>query len=173
MEKPLLVVDGYNIIGAWPELQRLGKQHGLAAARQQLLETLSNYQKYSEKEIVVVFDAMDAAGPVQKQQERNLMVVFSAENQTADSYIEALIAKIKNQGRQVEVATSDHAEQWTIFSNGALRISARELATAIRMEQSDIRQTAREKHRFLSGNRLQFTSKQLEQLQASFREDDN
>lgn len=57
-------------------MQRLGKQHGLAAARQQLLETLSNYQKYSEKEIVVVFDAMDAAGPVQKQQERNLMVVF-------------------------------------------------------------------------------------------------
>lgn len=42
------------------------------------------------------------------------------------------------------VATSDQAEQWTIFSEGALRIPAGELLRDIERAQNEVKQTARE-----------------------------
>ena len=56
-EKQLLIVDGYNMIGAWPELVQLKKQERLEDARELLLSRLSNYAKYEGLEIIVVFDA--------------------------------------------------------------------------------------------------------------------
>jgi len=41
---------------------------------------------------------------------------------------------------QVTVATSDLAEQWVIFSQGALRTSARELYKSIEKTEKDIHQ---------------------------------
>lgn len=57
----------------------------------------------------------------------SLDVVWTDEGQTADSYIEALAGKLQSRLTQVTVATSDQAEQWTIFSQGALRKPAWEL----------------------------------------------
>ena len=41
----ILIVDGYNMIGAWPELQAL-KDEDLAAARDLLIEKLAEYKGY-------------------------------------------------------------------------------------------------------------------------------
>ena len=46
MKKQLLIVDGYNMIGSWPELVQLKKQDKMADAREALLHRLSNYAKY-------------------------------------------------------------------------------------------------------------------------------
>lgn len=46
MKTPLLIVDGYNMIGAWPELVLLKNQDRLEDAREALLNRLSNYAKY-------------------------------------------------------------------------------------------------------------------------------
>lgn len=61
-EKQLLIVDGYNMIGAWPELVQLKKQERLEDARELLLSRLSNYAKYEGLEIIVVFDAQLVPG---------------------------------------------------------------------------------------------------------------
>ena len=42
----ILIVDGYNIIGAWPELVGL-KKVSLANARDRLIEILADFQGYT------------------------------------------------------------------------------------------------------------------------------
>ncbi|MDF2815945.1 MAG: putative Yacp protein, partial [Paenibacillus sp.] len=51
--KQILIVDGYNIIGAWPELSKL-KDISLEEARDKLIDLLANYQSYSGKRVIVV-----------------------------------------------------------------------------------------------------------------------
>ncbi len=127
MKKQLLLVDGYNMIGAWPELSLLKKQDHLEEAREVLLNRLSNYAKYQGLEIIVVFDAQLVPGIQKSYQKYQLTVVFTKEDETADSYIERTAGELNDRLTQVTVATSDLAEQWTVFSQGALRTSAREL----------------------------------------------
>ena len=56
MREELLIVDGYNMIGAWPELIAL-KQVQLEQARDRLLQLLAIHQETQGLPIVVVFDA--------------------------------------------------------------------------------------------------------------------
>lgn len=51
-----LLVDGYNVIHAWPELQELA-QENMDLARIRLLDALSSYQALKKNRIIVVFDA--------------------------------------------------------------------------------------------------------------------
>lgn len=131
MKRQLLLVDGYNMIGAWPELVLLKKQERLEDARDALLNRLSNYAKFEGLEIIVVFDAQLVPGVTQSYQKYQLIVIFTKEDETADSYIERTAGKLNDRLTQVTVATSDLAEQWVIFSQGALRTSARELYKTI------------------------------------------
>ncbi len=66
-------------------------------------------------------------GVRQTYEEFKVQVVFTAEDETADDYIERLAAELNTPLHQVSVATSDLNEQWTVFAQGALRVSAREL----------------------------------------------
>ena len=116
MKKQLLIVDGYNMIGAWPELAVLKKQDRLEEAREDLLNRLSNYAKYEGIQIMVVFDAQLVPGITQSYEKYQLEVIFTQEGETADSYIERTAGQLNNLLTQVTVATSDLAEQWVIFS---------------------------------------------------------
>lgn len=146
MKKQLLIVDGYNMIGAWPELVKLKKQDHLEEAREQLLHRLSNYAKFEAIEIIVVFDAQLVPGVKQSYQKYQLEVVFTKENETADSYIEGIAGKLNTRLTQVTVATSDLAEQWVVFSQGALRKSANELYKDIQATEKMIHQETRDIH---------------------------
>lgn len=127
MKKDLLFVDGYNMIGGWPHLARLHRNDQLAIARDELLHELSEFAKYEDIEIRVVFDAQFVPG-IQKQYTRyNLTVIFTKEDETADSYIEKAVGEENKFITNVMVATSDLAEQWLVFQRGASRKSARDL----------------------------------------------
>lgn len=139
MKKPLLIVDGYNMIGSWPELVQLKNKDLMEDAREQLLQTLSSYAKYENVPIIVVFDAQFVPGITQNYAKYQLEVVFTEEGETADSYIERVAGKLNDIMTQVSVATSDLAEQWLIFSQGALRISARELYKTVKKTQETIK----------------------------------
>ena len=52
-----LLVDGYNVIGAWSELKQARDCEGLETARWQLVETLTNYSAFQGYATEVVFDA--------------------------------------------------------------------------------------------------------------------
>lgn len=140
MKSQLLIVDGYNMIGAWPELVTLKNQDRLEDARENLLQRLSNYAKYEGLRIIVVFDAQLVPGITQNYKKYQLEVVFTEEGETADSYIERIAGELNDLLTQVTVATSDLAEQWVVFSQGALRTSARELYKAVQKTEKTINQ---------------------------------
>ncbi|TFB14746.1 NYN domain-containing protein [Filobacillus milosensis] len=139
----VLVVDGYNMIGDWPELREL-KDYKLEEARAKLVEMLAEYQAYTGYRVIVVFDAYGVKGTEKKQKEHRLDVIFTKENETADERIEKLVNEVMNVRTKVYVATSDYTEQWTIFSKGALRKSARELLIDVREIQSEIKNDVKE-----------------------------
>lgn len=122
----ILLVDGYNIIGAWPELQKL-KNNDLSEARDLLIEKMAEYQAYTGYRVIIVFDAHMVKGIEKKQKNYRVEVIFTRENETADERIEKLAISLSNIKTQIHVATSDFTEQWAIFGQGALRKSAREL----------------------------------------------
>lgn len=132
MRKELLIVDGYNIIGAWPHLVKLKNQDKMEDARDSLLHELSNYQKYTGIKIRVVFDAQFVPGLQQSYQKYQVSVIFTKEGETADSYIERIVGIESTIVTQVTVATSDLAEQWIVFQKGALRKSANELFSDVK-----------------------------------------
>ncbi|MDQ1143295.1 putative RNA-binding protein with PIN domain [Bacillus sp. SORGH_AS 510] len=122
----ILLVDGYNIIGAWPELRVL-KERDLPAARDRLIERMAEYQAFSGFRVIVVFDAHFVQGTEKKYKNHQVEVIFTKENETADERIEKMAISLSNRKTQIHVATSDFTEQWAIFGQGALRKSAREL----------------------------------------------
>jgi uncharacterized protein len=122
----ILIVDGYNIIGAWPELRKL-KEHDLASARDLLIAKMAEYQAFTGYKVIIVFDAHLVQGIEKKYKDHQVEVIFTRENETADERIEKLAKSLNNIRTQIYVATSDYTEQWAIFGQGALRKSAREL----------------------------------------------
>ncbi|MET3559033.1 putative RNA-binding protein with PIN domain [Streptococcus rupicaprae] len=127
MKEKILIVDGYNMIAFWQSTKQAFKKGDLDEARHLLLNHLSNYAAFEHIEIICVFDAHHVPGLRQRYDEFQVTVIFTEEDETADSYIERLSAELKDSGKLVSVATSDLNEQWVIFSQGALRVSAREL----------------------------------------------
>lgn len=140
-----LVVDGYNIIGAWPELRRL-KAFNLAAARDRLIEILSEYAVYADQRVVLVFDAHQVPGKGERDVSKHCSVIFTDAEETADECIERLVGKLRNPyRRRLFVATSDYTEQRITFGRGALRISARELMRFVEDSQKAVSKQVKER----------------------------
>lgn len=135
MKKELLIVDAYNLIGSWPDLKQLKLQNRLEDARDKLIQMMVEYRKYRDIDIILVFDAMYVPGTTQAKHYRGLQIVWTAKNETADSYIEALARRKQSPLLQVMVATDDQAEQWMIFSQGALRIPTNELLSDMHLSK--------------------------------------
>ena len=118
-----LLVDGYNIIFAWEDLNALS-QVNVEGARNKLLDTMCNYQGYTGATVIVVFDAYKVKGnPGSVMKYHNIHVVYTKEAETADQYIEKTVHKIAKKN-EVTVATSDALEQMIIWGSGASRMSA-------------------------------------------------
>lgn len=136
----VLLVDGYNMIGAWPELERL-KESGLEDARDRLLDMLAEYQGYSGTKVYVIFDAHRVPGLGKTYNQHKLTVIYTKEKETADECIERLVGELSGYGRHIYVATSDLVEQHVTFGKGALRISARELLIEVEQNRRRIGET--------------------------------
>ena len=138
-QEEYLLVDGYNIIFSWEELNELAKEN-IHAARDKLMDILSNYQGYRKCTLILVFDAYKVEGHVEEIiTYHNIYVVYTKEAETADQYIEKTVHRIGRQ-YQVTVATSDGLEQVIIMGQGAHRISAQ----GLKKEIEDTEKTARE-----------------------------
>ncbi|GBF77015.1 hypothetical protein PA598K_05539 [Paenibacillus sp. 598K] len=135
----VLLVDGYNMIGAWPELERL-KELGLEEARDRLLELLADYQGFTGMQVIVIFDAHRVPGHGATYKQFNLTVIYTREKETADEVVERLVGELKQRGRNIYVATSDMAEQHIAFGKGALRLSARELLIELGQNRKELEQ---------------------------------
>lgn len=141
-EDEYLLVDGYNIIFAWPDLKELS-QLSLEDARKSLQDILSNYRGFKPCQLILVFDAYKVAGnPGSSEDYHGIHIVYTKEAQTADNYIEYTIRRLPK-GRRVRVATSDALEQVIILGGGALRVSAKEFRAEVEAARIEIAEILR------------------------------
>ena len=140
----VLIVDGYNVIGAWPHLRDL-RDRNLDEARDGLIEAIADYQGFSGMKCIVVFDAYNVPGLGRQYNLRKVEVYYTKEKETADECIERLVKQLTRRRRQIYVATSDFTEQNVAFGSGALRMSARELLVKVRQSEREVAERVREK----------------------------
>ena len=120
-----LLVDGYNIIFAWEDLAELANEN-IDAARDALIEVLNKYASMVESETIVVFDAYRVEGHANEQMSfGKVKVIFTAENEIADQFIERYTALSAGKKR-IAVVTSDRVEQVITLGQGCRVVSSRE-----------------------------------------------
>jgi len=133
VKERVLLVDGYNIIGAWPEIT-----HGrtLEESREALISRLHDYAGYTGQTVIAVFDAWQSGRRGRSDEEfGRFRVVFTKKGETADHYIERYCSErsraVSLDRVELRVATSDGVEQVVTLGRGATRLSARELIEEI------------------------------------------
>ena len=139
----ILLVDGYNMIGAWKELCLL-RDENFEDARDRLVELMAEYKAVKGWRVIIVFDAHLVPGNEQLYIQHDVEVIFTRKNETADERIEKLSTDLKGRKIQIHVATSDMTEQNVVFGHGALRKSARELEIEMEIIQSNISRKVKE-----------------------------
>jgi len=136
---PVLLIDGYNILGVWsqhqpgnPPASIFEDRQTLEIAKHQLVDSLANYSAFQGYQARIVFDAQNrkekgACEPYTQ----SLDIYYTDYNQTADSYIELYCAKARARSNRIIVATSDRAQQLTVLGYGAEWLSALQLVKEI------------------------------------------
>jgi uncharacterized protein len=144
-KQAVLLVDGYNVVGAWTDLHersnqlnplQSGSSQELEAARAKLVEALINYSAFEDYETKVVFDAYSRDVPAYCEiVTPNLSIHYTDFLETADTYIEKFCAAFRHDlqysASRLIVATSDRAQQLTVIGFGAEWISALQLISDV------------------------------------------
>ena len=126
IRRNITIIDGYNVINAWPKLSDISKT-SLETARENLIDELAEYKSLSGEEIIIVFDAYNLDRPKETITEKyGMKIVYTKRYQTADTYIEKQILKI---GRKhtLKVVTDDGQIQVLASNKGATRMTSTEL----------------------------------------------
>lgn len=159
-QKEYMLIDGYNVIFSWEDLASLAKV-SIDAARNELIERMSNYQAFVDTTVIVVFDAYKVEGHKEEiVKHHNIYVVYTKEAETADHYIEKTVHEI---GRkyQVTVVTSDFIEQIIIRSQGCLLLSSKEFQKEVANIQEQIMEMANQNTYLTEGSRKNFVFEEL------------
>lgn len=134
MPDSFLIVDGHSIIFAWPALLALQRRSG-AAAREDLIKTLTEYQDLSGVNVVVVFDGKgERINEVTEP--GGIQIFYSNAGRTADEIVERLVAKYGHK-HAITVATADLLEQQTVISFGAQCVGSEGLRRRIEDTRAD------------------------------------
>ena len=117
------LVDGYNLIHVWKELNT----EDFAAARDQLTNILIEYGAYEKFDITLVFDA----GSTEEEEHvetygDHFKVIYSGLGETADNVIERLVYELVKQRKEIHVVSSDAVIESVILGAGAYRHPSRE-----------------------------------------------
>ena len=137
-----LIVDGFNVIFAWPELAAIAETD-LEQAREPLMEILANYAAFTQTETILVFDAYKVKGGKGERFDwHGVRVVYTKENETGDGWIERFCHDV-GKNEQVRVVSSDNLIQVSALRSGVLRQSAREFGEEIDRIYGDIEQFLR------------------------------
>jgi predicted RNA-binding protein with PIN domain len=122
-----LVVDGYNVIHAWPSLKRL-LGVSLEDARDKLVERLSVFGLVTGADVTVVFDAHHSNAMANAEERvEGVRVLFTRKGHSADHAIERIAYEATGSGDNLTVATSDRFQRDLVRGMGGAVISAPEL----------------------------------------------
>jgi len=146
------IIDGYNVVNAWPELIAL--RDNLEHARDRLVSDLIEYGEFQHYDITIVFDALfTAQGSSYEKINEHLDVIYTDAGETADSYIEKLAYDLVREGKEVHVVTSDGIEQSVILGAGAYRMPSLEMRKAVLAAKKKIRDEYTENPLSMAGRR--------------------
>lgn len=151
-----ILIDGYSLLHAWPELAP-GRPRHSAAARDELVRWLTLYLDAVGTPITVFFDGSGAgtkADRAARQSKTEVEVLFSRRGQTADQMIERATHRFAPYG-EVLAVTDDHAERDTVISLGGLASSCRHFIQSLEdvlgeLEDNLKHHNRRERHQFKS-----------------------
>jgi predicted RNA-binding protein with PIN domain len=116
-------VDGYSVVHAWPQLQKLAGR-SLEHRRAVLVQVLERYGDHTGRRVTVVFDGYAARHkPELVEVPGGVEVVFSPKGKTADEVIERTVAQAGQRSR-ITVVTSDNVERQIVETLGAQTVSA-------------------------------------------------
>ena len=122
-----LLVDGYNVIHAWPELKAL-LMHSLEEARDRLIDRLAVYAQVTGADVTVVFDAHKTAAMASAEETRSgVRILFTRKGMSADQAIERMAYRLEGDHEPVVVATNDRFQRDLVAGMGSAVISAEEL----------------------------------------------
>jgi predicted RNA-binding protein with PIN domain len=123
-----VIVDGYNVIHAWPELKKLLTGASLEAARDRLVERLSVFGMVVGADVTVVFDAHHSTARTNSEEMvEGVRVIFTRKGHSADHIIERMAYEATQAGDVITVATSDRFQRDLVRGMGGAVISAPEL----------------------------------------------
>ena len=123
-----VIVDGYNVIHAWPSLKRLLSTASLEDARDELIRRLAVMSQVTGEPVTVVFDAHHSASLANSEDTvEGVRVIFTRKGHSADHAIERLAYQASNSGDAITVATSDRFQSDLVRGMGGAVISALEL----------------------------------------------
>lgn len=138
-----ILVDGYSLLHNWPELAP-GRPRHSEAARDALIEMLTQYQDVTGEPVTVFFDGSGAPpNTPKKASTRTVEVLFSRAGRTADDLIERAAHRFQEYG-EVLVVTDDRAERETVSGFGSVTASCenfiRMIGNALGELEDDLKQ---------------------------------
>jgi uncharacterized protein len=121
-----LILDGYNLIGAL-DRYRTCLTSGLDESRDLLINDALKTAGWTERQIIVVFDAHRGSEPERTELRAGgaVRVVYSSSGESADDVIERLLGNLDG---PATVYTADFALQRTGLARGVSRATPREFA---------------------------------------------
>ena len=121
----VLIVDGHSAVFSTPDLAEI-HQHDMRRARTELVRDLTHFQDTSDYHVVLVFDGKGEKLDQELRQEKDILVMYSKTNQSADAVIERIVAQHAKKFK-VEVASNDRFVLDTISIFGAFPMSIRRM----------------------------------------------
>lgn len=122
-----LLIDGYNIIHAWPELKRALETAGPETARERLCDIVRVIHDVEEIHTTIVFDGQGSTIQIERPTpEVTFSILYSTNELSADSLIEQLACKKKKKQESI-VATQDNLIRQAVSAAGGTVIGADDL----------------------------------------------
>ena len=124
-----LLVDGYNVIHSWPELQvpSYKKGDGATLAREHLVAAVRVIHDVEGLKTTVVFDGQGKRNSIENPtEELSFSIIYAAANVSADGVIEQLVARSMSPKGFIAV-TRDRMISESLETLGATTITPEEL----------------------------------------------
>lgn len=105
----LIIIDGYNLIFAVPELEPDKKSRDTGTARDNLISLLARYKSIKGYDVKVVFDGAtynDGNSLMHKRYISGVEIIFSGGSSDADTVIKKLASQSRDPGN-ICIVTSD------------------------------------------------------------------
>ena len=129
-QKSMIIVDGYNVIFSWESLKSTAAK-SLEDARDLLIDTLSNYSAFTKREVSIVFDAYRVKpGRGSDTLEGTLRIVYTKQDETADTYIEKIMHEL-GPNYNIQLVTGDRLLQISALHSGIVRTTAKEFEAEV------------------------------------------